>query len=87
MNRYTVNGYTRVSKARARKLWGLGETVYACPCKLRPGESWYCEAILKKADHAYPTFDADVNAAAYYLTLCAETGRYLAFYVRLEAKR
>ena len=85
MNYYTVNGFERVSKARARKLWGQGVTVYACPCKLRPGGPWYCEVILTKADRVCPTFDADVNAAAYCLTLCTETGRYLAFYVRQEA--
>lgn len=81
MNRYTGNGYTRISRAQARKLWDAGTTVFACPCNLRPGVPWYCEAILKKSDKVYPTFNADANAAAYFLPATAETGHYLAYYV------
>ena len=82
MNRYTVNGYTRVSKARARKIWNAGGVVYACACNIRPGGPWYCEAILRKSDNAHPSFDADANAVTWYNCLNSETGRYLAYYVR-----
>lgn len=38
MNRYTVNGLERVSRAQARRLFSANITpIFACPCKLRPG--------------------------------------------------
>lgn len=83
MNRYTANGYTRISKARARKLWDLGETVYACPCKLRPGTPWHVETAIHPVPHA--TLDTLLLPLLWHSSCNAETGRYLAFYVRLEA--
>lgn len=80
MNRYTVNGFTRISKSQARKLWAARVPVYACPCKLRPGRPWHPEAqrIIDRG-HGF-TFDRVASAVEYY-GCTPETGRYLAYYV------
>ena len=83
MNHYTVNGFVRVSKARARKLWGQGVTVYACPCKLRPGAPWHVETAVHPVPRA--NLDTLIIPLLWYSCCNAETGRYLAFYVRQEA--
>lgn len=47
MNRYTVNGLERVSKAQARRLFSANTTpIFACPCKLRPGGPWSPEIMF-----------------------------------------
>lgn len=79
MNHYTVNGFERVSKARARRLFSADVTpIFACPCNLRPGGMWRPEVMLPTDTGA--SFDQLVNAATYY-KCTPETGRYLAFYV------
>ena len=80
MNRYTVNGYTRISKAQAHKLWATDRTpVFACPCKLRPGAPWYPE--VKLTTDTIVTFDALTHATEARLCTKGNTGRYLAYYV------
>ena len=80
MNRYTVNGFTRISKAQARKLWTANATpVYACPCNLRPGGPWSPEVQLPTDSGA--TWERLTNAATYYNCTTAETGRRLVYYV------
>ena len=79
MNRYTVNGLERVSKAQARRLFAANVTpIFACPCKLRPGGPWSPEVMLPT--DAGATFGQLANAATYY-KCTPDTGRYLAFYV------
>lgn len=83
MNHYTVNGFERVSKARARRLYDAGIPVYLCPAKLRPGGPWNPETqILKPRTRA--AFSDVTNAATFY-TCGPGTGRYLSFYVRQGA--
>ena len=41
MKRITMNGYTRISKAEARKRFYAGETILICPCKMRPNDKWH----------------------------------------------
>lgn len=80
MNRYTSNGFTRVSKAQARKLWTSDKTpVYACPCNLRPGGPRSPEGQLPTDSGA--TWEQLTDAATYYKCTDAETGRRLAYYV------
>lgn len=83
MNRYTVNGFTRIHKNKARAIWEKGGTVYACPCNLRPGAPWHPEAQLTPVPRmSWYTCDAIVNGLTLFTP---ETGRYLAYYVREEA--
>lgn len=82
MNRYTVNGYTRISKNQARKLWTANTTpVFACPCKLRPGAPWYPE--IQFPTDTGSTWEQLTNAAEYYKCGPAE-GRRLVYYVAEE---
>ena len=79
MNRYTVNGLERISKAQARKLWTNDVTpVYACPCKLRPGAPWYPETQLPTDTGR--TWER-LTAAAEYYKCGPDTGRRLNYYV------
>lgn len=79
MNRYTINGLERVTKARARHLFAANITpIFACPCKLRPGGPWSPEIMLPTDTGR--TFDQLANAATFY-NCTPETGRYLAYYV------
>lgn len=80
MNQYTIDGYTRISKARARRLYDAGAPVYMCPVKLRPGGPWYPETqILKPRTQA--EFSDVTNAATFY-TCSPGAGRYLAYYAK-----
>lgn len=80
MTRYTIDGYIRISKTRARQLYDSGEPVYICPVKLRPGAPWHPETqILKSRTGA--AFEELTNAATFY-TCSPASGSYLAYYVR-----
>ena len=79
MNRYTINGFTRIHKNKARKIWTTDATpVYACPCKLRPGAPWYPEIQLPTDTGS--TWETLTNAAAFY-KCNPEDGRRLSYYV------
>lgn len=82
MNQYTADGYSRISKARARRLYDAGAPVYMCPVKLRPGAPWHPETQALKT-RAQAPFDSLVNAAVYY-TCGSATGPYLAYYTKEE---
>ena len=83
MNRYTINGYTRIGKALARRLFSANATpIFACPCNLRPGAPWSPEVMLPTDTGR--TFDQLANAATYYKCTGRETGRYLSYYVSEE---
>lgn len=81
MTHYTIDGYTRISKTRARRLYDSGAPVYICPVKLRPGEPWHPETQILK-HRAQATFEELTNAATFY-TCGAAAGSYLAYYVRV----
>lgn len=47
MNRYTSNGFTRISKAQARKLWANDTAYYVCgPCAGRYLAYYVAEGVL-----------------------------------------
>ena len=82
MRQYSIGGYTRISKAAARRAFNSGETVCFCACNMRPGAPWYPETAADNSDGG--SFAAVVGWAEHYNCTCAETGRYLAYY-RAEA--
>jgi hypothetical protein len=82
MNKYTIDGYTRISKARARKMFNNGDPVYMCPVNLRPGRPWYPEICFYKTGE---NFEKSVFAFEFYNCINNETGKYTAFYIREEA--
>lgn len=80
MNQYTADGYTRISKARARRLYDAGAPVYLCPVKLRPGAPWHPETQIFQP-RTQIAFDEITQAAAYY-TCSPGAGKYLAYYTK-----
>lgn len=90
MNRVNTNGYLRVSKGRAKRIYSDGGVVYLCACKLRPGGPWGPEVAISKADGDFESarfvaddeeFERVINAFTYYN--CREsTGRYPAYYIK-----
>lgn len=78
---YTTNDgltYTRVTKARARKLYNAGIEIGIHPCNLHPTSPWTGTplTVSNKSDRA---FDAIVNEFEYY-NCCSDLGRYASFY-------
>lgn len=97
MTAVTVNGYRRVTKQAARRLYESGKEIFLCPVRLLPGGYWSPEIRVQintrpviSGDgftNIVPrdrTFEAVVNCFTYYNCLNNETGRYAAFYVKGE---
>ncbi len=74
--------YVRISKARARKLHEEGKEVTIHPCNLSPESSWGYPPHLSWEPER--NFDELVNNFEYYNCANSETGRYAAFYAKLE---
>jgi len=79
MRNITVNGYKRISKRTAAKLYEIGQPVLFCPVKLRPGGPWDIGCIVTKKEDR--TFQQEVNAFEYY-NCSSATGYYTAFYIK-----
>lgn len=81
MRKFEIAGFSRISKAAARKLYDAGQTVYFCAVNMRPGAPWNpeCKVQFNQAD--LETFEQRVNAFEYY-NCSSETGKYTAFYVK-----
>ena len=96
MNSYVFSDegatYTRISKAKARKLWGK-ELIALCPAKLRPGFPWAPHMIVDPVhiqehlasewdfDRDTASFDSYVRNFEWYNCTDNETGYYTAFYL------
>ena len=52
MQGVTVNGYRRLAKPTAKRLYNSGKTIYIVPCALRPGGAWKPEIAISKADRS-----------------------------------
>lgn len=81
MRKFEIAGFSRISKAAARKLYNAGQIVYFCAVNMRPGAPSNPE-IAQRLDPANPEpFEKRVNAFEYY-NCSNETGKYTAFYVK-----
>lgn len=92
MNAMKFGNLTRISKAKARKLWGKRD-ISLCPCNLRPGFPWRpnMDVFATEIDAALSSewgherkaadFDAYVRNFEYYNCNDHETGLYTAFYL------
>ena len=80
----SVDGFTRVSKRVAAKRYAVGDTIYMCPCNLRPGDPWHPEVAVKReinSGDAAMMFEHDVTRFEFYN--CGPTaGKYAAYYIR-----
>ena len=79
MKRINVNGYKRITKRIARRLYEAGKPVLLCPVNLRPGGLWNIGSIIAKKEDR--TFEQELNAFEYYNCINNETGYYAAFYI------
>ena len=43
--------FRRISKWKAKRLFDDGQTIYFCPCKMRPGYPWNCAAMISPREH------------------------------------
>ena len=79
MRNITANGYKRITKRTAKRLYEMGEPVLFCPVKLIPGGLWGNGCTITKKEGR--TFEQEVNAFEYYNCSNA-TGDYTAFYMK-----
>jgi hypothetical protein len=79
MNQISINGYKRITKRAAERLYKIGQPVLFCPVKLIPGGPWGDGCIVTKKDGR--TFKQELNAFEYY-NCSNETGNYTAFYIK-----
>lgn len=92
MNKITIEGWTRVSRVRARKLYDAGETIKICPVKVNPCNEYYPMSLNINKNDKFEVeplewelkFDSRVNQFEWYNCNYNETGKYAAFYVRKE---
>ena len=97
---FTDNGkqYKRIDKRQARRAYNNGETVYFCPCNLRPFGMWSPAVDVNKNDYKKYGFDQplifsdgsneiDFNRRLiqfeFYNCINTETGLYTAFYIQV----
>lgn len=80
------NIWRRITKKEARYLYNKSVTVLFCPVNMLPFSSWHLDIDVNKNFHGYSgvSFDNAVNAFENYNCTNSETGRYAAFYVRIE---
>lgn len=88
MNKLIINGYERISKARARRIVSeTSEYVYIVPCKCVPGIGWYDypPRINKKTleTNGY-TFESYINEFYFYNCQYIQIGKYPAFYIKTK---
>lgn len=94
MNKININGFTRISKRTAEKLYDNGETIRICACKLSPVNMFGMYADTNNRDFTAISgdgfnttiarnrdFETVVNAFQYY-NCNHETGYYPAFYTK-----
>lgn len=92
MRHYHFDSLARITKHRARKLWGK-QDITLCPSNLRPGGPWYPEchveadriakALASEYEHERQeaSFDVFVRNFEWYNCVNRETGMYTAFYI------
>lgn len=84
--------YTRISKMRARGLWGKVD-IALCPVNFRPGRPWAPHMVMRAEEireeeaseyefvRKRARFDTVVRSFEMYNCHCNETGHYTAFYL------
>lgn len=86
----TVQGttYTRVPKSQAKRFYLAGHDVLMCPVNLDPESPWRHYVILQEAlsDRSPKRWDVNIGMATDRLCIDSQTGRYLAYYVDVDAR-
>lgn len=90
MNKVEMNGYKRITRKEAEKLWNENKTFYIDSNKMVPGNTWGTTQEIagermqeRKEAFAFTStpFKSFVNNFQYY-NCDNERGRYAAFYVK-----
>lgn len=95
MNNIYIEGYKRITKATARKLYNAGAVIRLTACNMSPVSIWGCYVDAQKESvttvskpSAYITtvarnkeFDTVITAFTYY-NCNRETGLYPAYYIK-----
>ena len=79
MKQISINGYKRITKRRAERLYETGQPILFCPVKLIPGGAWRIGCIVTKKEGR--TFSQELSAFEYF-NCNNETGLYTAFYIK-----
>ena len=79
MRNITANGYKRITKRAAERLYKAGQPVLFCPVKLRPGGAWGIGCTVTKKEGE--SFKDTLTAFEFYNCNNA-TGNYTAFYIK-----
>lgn len=90
MNPVSIEGWKRVSRPMARKLYNAGKTIRLCPVKINPCNEYYPMSYDINKDDKFEVeplewekkFESRVNQFEYYNCQYNETGKYCAFYVK-----
>jgi len=81
MNNINVDGYQRVSKRTAERLYNSGTTLYLYACKVRPNNQWISPAKTN-INTSDQSFENMVNVFEHYNCNYNELGKYTAFYIQ-----
>lgn len=84
MIKIEYNGFKRISKAMARKLFNNGTPVYILPCKVKLDNAWIQPAIARKDNYYSEDFDMIINAFEFYSCQYNELGKYASYYLKEE---
>lgn len=79
MRKISIDGFKRVNRGTAKKLFEEGKSVYGVPCNLRPSVG-----VCALFDKNNGTFESIENAIMYY-NCNSETGKTLWFYIPWDA--
>lgn len=79
MNEIRIDGFRRINKPTARKLYNEGETIRITPCKCRPNNMQGIWADINNECGEY--FHRLINAFEYHFSN-AELGYYTAYYIK-----
>lgn len=86
MNKVNIDGYRRVQKRTAERLYKEGETIYLLPVNVRPGNPWIEPTRLHRDDNPqgtpYDTFNDRISGFIFYACQYKALGYYPAYYIR-----
>lgn len=82
MRQVRIDGYVRISKAKAKKLYDAGENIYLLPCKVSPRNCWVRPYKTNDYLEYQKSFEYVLSNYEYYNCQYNETGKYAAFYIK-----
>ena len=84
MRQIVTKNWTRISKAKARKLYNAGEDILVVPCKVHPENQHGIGVTISISYWEHQTFEKFLNEFCWYNCNYNELGKYPAFYERRQ---